>query len=211
MAGRNGAFVPVVAILFGALAVLFSFIAYAKRIKAEDVSANVDDGSCVYRRSPASVLSVFAAIFLLTAQIIISVAANCFCCCGVRCVSRCTTITSLILFVLSWVTFFLAFLGFVATAILNSSNYLSSKHSTTNNDGLELVQNCYIGKGTFFLSAAIWCIITLILSLSSYAISACTSEAQHRNVHLQGTAGYDVGVAMGQPHMSHMQMSKDQC
>ena len=33
MAGRNGALVPVVAILFGALAVLFTFIAYAKRIK----------------------------------------------------------------------------------------------------------------------------------------------------------------------------------
>ncbi|XP_057526184.1 uncharacterized protein LOC130805428 [Amaranthus tricolor] len=167
----------------------------------EDVSWNVDDGSCVYPRSPASVLCVFAAIFLFTAQIIISVGANCFCCCGVRCVSRCTTIASLILFVLSWVSFFKAFVQFIGTAILNNSNYLSRKHSTT----------CYVETRRLIFRAAIWCIITLILSLSSYAFYACTSEAQHRNVNLQGTAGSDVGVAMGQPHMRHMQMSKDQC
>ena len=99
------------------------------------------------------------------------------------------------------VSFFKAFVQFIGTAILNNSNYLSRKHSTT----------CYVEKRRFFFAAAIWCIITLILSLSSYAFYACTSEAQHRNVNLQRTADSDVGVAMGQPHMRHMQMSKDQC
>ncbi|CAO2838604.1 unnamed protein product [Amaranthus hypochondriacus] len=210
MARRNCALVPV-AIFFGKLAVLFSFIAYAKRIKAKDVSANLHEGFCVYLRSPSAVFSVFGAIFLLTAQIIISVAANCFCCCGVRC--RCTK-TSFILFVLSWVTTFLAFLAFVTTSILNSSYYLSLLSRRIKPDGvagLKLVRHCYIPQGKIFLYPALWCIITLTLSLRSYAISASTSEAQHRNVHLQGTAGYDVGVAMGQPHMSHMQLSKDQC
>ena len=104
---------------------------------------------------------------------------------------------------------FFSIIELLAAAILNNSNYLSSKHSTIINN--ELIQNCYVETRRFTFAAAIWCIITLILSLSSYAFYACTSEAQHRNVNLQGTAGSDVGVAMGQPHMSHTQMSKDQC
>ncbi|KNA13480.1 hypothetical protein SOVF_116610 [Spinacia oleracea] len=91
---------PLIALLFGALAMAFSLIAYAKRIKAKDVTKPY--GLCVYPSSPSPGLGIVAALFLLVEQIVISAATFCFCCCGQRCTARCTTIIALLFFIGSW-------------------------------------------------------------------------------------------------------------
>lgn len=191
MVRRNGVLVPLAALLLGALAIAFNFIAYAKsRIS----KVREPDGSCVYSgsSSPSTALGIMAAIFLLAEQILISAATYCFCCCGQRCSAMCTTITSIIFFIGSWITFAIAFLGLVSITLLGSTSNLARDYPSINK------YNCDMGKQTLFLGTGFWCIISVVLGLISYAFWKC--GASKRNNKSLGVANLEQGVAMGEPH-----------
>ncbi|KMT15989.1 hypothetical protein BVRB_3g051720 [Beta vulgaris subsp. vulgaris] len=199
MAQRKGVLMPIIALVLGVIAVALSFLAYSQRIKAEDVGSK-KNGVCVYPSSRAYALGMVAAMFLLGEQIIISVATNCFCCCGPRFPSTCTAITSIILFVCSWITFVIAYIGLIYTAMHNKSSYLAKAYSGNNGNF------CKLEKDNLFLGAAIWCIITIILGLISYAFWMC--GASNKNNNYQSRYGNsEQGIAMGQPHT---QLAKEQ-
>ncbi|XP_057546056.1 uncharacterized protein LOC130825046 isoform X2 [Amaranthus tricolor] len=193
MARRNGAWVPIIAFLLGLIAVVLSFLAYSKRVKSDDIGQK-ENGACEYPSSAACVLGIFAAIFLLAEQIIISSGTTCFCCCGSRLSSTCSTIASLILFIISWLTFVIAFLGLIYTAILNNKSYLTKTFSGENGD------ICEIGKENLFLGAAFWCIITIFLGLISYALWVCGSANGKSYQRTVNSANHGDGIVMGQPH-----------
>ncbi|XP_021763834.1 uncharacterized protein LOC110728504 [Chenopodium quinoa] len=199
MAQRFRVLVPIFAFVLGILAVVFSFLAYAKRIKAEEVGPKVN-GACVYPHTGACALGITAAALLLAEQTLISAAFNCFCCCGVRISSTCSAITSIILFVISWITFVIAFMGLLYTAIHNNISYLAKIQSEDNN------HICKVGKEDVFLGATIWCIITIVLGLISYAFWAY-GAANNTNNNYASSSNYKQGVAMGRPHT---QLSKEQ-
>lgn len=205
MARRFGYLVPITAFILGALAIAFSFVAYAKRIKAVDVTSI--NGVCLYPSSIACALGIIAALVLLIEQITLSVGMRCFCCCGVRWSSKCAAIVAIIIFIFSWFAFVIAFIGLIYTAILNNHKFLVKHHSDNNDNG----GVCFIGKENLFLGTAFWCIISTVSGLISYVFWVCAADNRN-NVNLQAGYGNSAnsgqGVAMGQPHT---QLSKEQC
>ncbi|KNA13479.1 hypothetical protein SOVF_116600 [Spinacia oleracea] len=214
MARRNGVLLPIVALVLGLLAIGLSFIAYSKRIKVGDVS-NVN-GVCRYPSSPAFAIGIIAALVLLIEQITISVGMRCFCCCGIRCSSKCGAIISIILFIFSWFAFVIAFIGLIYTAMLNNRKYLVQNHSENNIDSSILEGGiCYIGKENLFLGDAVWCIFSIVSGLFAYSFRVCATRNRNNNDNYQ--AGYgnnnaanygQTGVAMGQPPHSHLSKDK---
>lgn len=189
---RHNFLVPFIALLLGALAMTFSLIAFAKRIKAKDVTKK--DSLCVYPSSPSSALGIVAALFILAEQIVISAATYCFCCCGLRCSARCTVISSLLFFIGSWFTFLVTFIGLIYTAILDNTSFLAKTYTRGNSD------SCGVGNENLFLGAAYWCIISTVVGLVSYAFWACGAAKTNNNN--QGRAfDHEHGVAMGEPQM----------
>ncbi|XP_010671897.3 uncharacterized protein LOC104888572 [Beta vulgaris subsp. vulgaris] len=154
---------------------------------------------CVYPSSPSCALGIIAAIFLLAEQIVITVATNCYCCCGVRCSLRCTAITSLVLFVSSWSTFVIAFMGLIYTAILNNTDYLTKAYPGNNG------KVCNVGNAALFLGTACWCVISTGLGLISYAFWVCGIGGSNND---SNEVNQEQGVSMGEPHMPP---AKEQC
>lgn len=191
MAQRNAGVVSAAAVVLGTIAVALNFVAYAKRIKAEDVSRS-SDGICKYPSSPASGVGIVAALMLVAEQIVISVGTGCLCCGPSRsCPSTCAPITALVFFVLSWLTFVIAFIGLIVSAIVNNNSFLANAFPGSNNG-----EKCYnIHKDSrLFLGAAIWCIISIVLGLLSYFILRASTNRSNQN----GNLAYEQGFAMGQ-------------
>ena len=100
---------------------------------------------------------------------------------------------------LKWITycrltFVIAFLGLIYTAILNNKSYLTKTFSGENGD------ICEIGKENLFLGAAFWCIITIFLGLISYALWVCGSANGKSYQRTVNSANHGDGIVMGQPH-----------
>ncbi|XP_021760695.1 uncharacterized protein LOC110725538 [Chenopodium quinoa] len=161
MIRRNVVLLPMAVLLLGVFAVTFSFIAYATRIKDKDVTKS--KGVCRYPSSPADALGIIAALFILAQQIVLRLAIKCFCCCGQRFSKRCSYITSLFFYICSWLTFVIAFVGLIYTAMLNNSHYLAKTYPGINGD------DCNVGNEKYYIGDALWCIISTVLGLTSYA------------------------------------------
>ncbi|XP_021763829.1 uncharacterized protein LOC110728497 [Chenopodium quinoa] len=192
--------VPLKALLHGILAIVFSFMAYTKRVKSYEVSSF--NGYCAYPSSSAWYYGILAALTLLFGQLTITYGIRCFCCRrrGVHFNRKFVAILAMIFFILSWCAFVISFIGLIYTAVVNSHKFLV-KHHSQNNGG-----NCFIGLENLFLGAAIWCIITTVLGLITYAFWACSIHNKNTNCE-QANYGQS-GVAMGQ---IHTQLPKEQC
>ncbi|KAJ8442445.1 hypothetical protein Cgig2_018722 [Carnegiea gigantea] len=191
MARSKSIVVSASAIVFGALAVALSILAYEKRIKTEEVG--VTSKVCNYPFSPSFALGIIAALALLVEQLIISGGIGCFCCGGTKCPTNCCGITSLIVYILSWLSFLIAFMGLIATAILNNHHYLANKYPRSDTES-----GCKTGKENLFLGAAVWCVFTVGLGLISYALfsaGARRDRSHQRDGYLANEQG---NVAMGQ-------------
>lgn len=186
------------AAVLGTLAVAFSFIAYATRIKAEDVNIS-SDGYCIYPSSRAFGLGIVAALFLLIEQTVISAGTGCFCCAGSRCPSTCGGITAVIFFVISWLTFVIAFLGLISGALINSGSFLATAYPGNNkgNEGIVCYNINQDSNSSLFLGAAFWSILSIVLGLISYI----TFKLSRGNSNNQTGVNFanEQGIAMGQP------------
>ncbi|CAO2821333.1 unnamed protein product [Amaranthus hypochondriacus] len=188
--------VPTFGFFLGAIAVVLSILAYIKSIKVEDVDRD-SDGLCVYPSSPASVLGIMAALFLLSQQILISVTTYCFCCGQLRCSARCTVISSLLFFVCSWITFVIAFMGLLYTSILNNTTYLANAYPGKNGE------ICNVGESMLFLAAALLCVISNFLGLICYGFWACSVYYNtNNNRPTLPINHYHQDVVVGQPQTS---------
>ncbi|XP_074320399.1 uncharacterized protein LOC141657156 [Silene latifolia] len=177
MGGRKKAAVPFLALLFGLAAAGLSFLAYAKRIKVDDISVD-KQGGCIYPGSTAAfAIGIVAAFFILIHQILMTSGTTCFCC-GRRFPCNFCGIISLILFILSWLSFVITFVGLVSSAIYNNKSLLVSKNYRSVSGRKE---ECLIENESLFLGAAIWCVITMFFTMSSYATLMC-ARRRDRNI-----------------------------
>ncbi|XP_074320400.1 uncharacterized protein LOC141657157 [Silene latifolia] len=178
MEGRKRAAVPLLALLFGLAAAGLSFLAYVKRIKVEDVSVD-KQGVCIYPSSTAAfAIAIIATLFILIHQILITSGTACFCC-GRKFPCNFCGIISFILFILSWISFVITFTGLVSSAIFNDKSLLVSKNDRITSGRKE---ECLMANETLFLGAAIWCVITMFFTLSSYATLMCARRRKDHDI-----------------------------
>nr|CAD1830962.1 unnamed protein product [Ananas comosus var. bracteatus] len=102
----------------GLLSAALGFAAEGTRVKASDVQTTGAD-QCIYPRSPALVLGLASAVALMMAQAIINTVAGCICCKKHPHPSGTNWTVGLISFIVSWVTFIIAFLLLLTGAALN--------------------------------------------------------------------------------------------
>ncbi|KAL9225084.1 hypothetical protein vseg_001049 [Gypsophila vaccaria] len=170
MVGRKAVVVavPVIALLLGLGTAGLSWLAYAKRIKAEDVRIG-GQGKCIYPSSAAFAIGILAALLVLIQQILISAATSCFCCCRTKFPRNWCGVLSLILFLLSWASSAVTFIGLIVAALINNSSFMANIH-----DGFipHKKDEC-MGSETMFLGIPVWCAINVIFVLATYATFRC--------------------------------------
>ncbi|KAJ3689489.1 hypothetical protein LUZ61_018653 [Rhynchospora tenuis] len=167
--------------VLGLLSVVLGFAAEATRTRVSDLYITYTDG-CVHSTSPALGLAIGAAIIILIAQIIISVFIGCGCCnqrgqqlAGPAQGGNKRTI-SIIMFIISWVTFVICFVMFLVGA------GIEAKGTNGNID-----YNCTTILAGRFAIAAILALATFILSVGAYILLSSSNNTQA------------AGIAMGLP------------
>ncbi|KAK7818802.1 protein VASCULATURE COMPLEXITY AND CONNECTIVITY [Quercus suber] len=163
--------------VLGFSSVILGFVAEATKIKLSQVT--FDGFNCVRPQSPATALGLVAVLAIILAQIIISVATGCICCCCKRGShpNSSNWIKAQICFVFSWITVVIA-----AIVLLLASSY-NVYNSTA---------QCYVTKPGVFAAGAILCLASVVLGLASYILSL----QKNSNNLFQG------GIAMAQPQFA---------
>lgn len=163
--------------VLGFSSVILGFVAEATKIKLSQVT--FDGFNCVRPQSPATALGLVAVLAIILAQIIISVATGCICCCCKRGShpNSSNWIKAQICFVFSWITVVIA-----AIVLLLASSY-NIYNSTV---------RCYVTKPGVFAAGAILCLASVVLGLASYILSL----QKNSNNLFQG------GIAMAQPQFA---------
>ncbi|KAL4575693.1 hypothetical protein LXL04_011777 [Taraxacum kok-saghyz] len=165
--------------ILGFLSAVLSFVAEAKRIKGSEVRFS-SPSECVYPRSPALALGLMAAVCLMIAQVIINVATGCICC---RKSSTSNWTLPILCFVLSWLTFVIAFLLLLTGAALNDEHGEENMYFGS--------YNCYVVKPGVFAGAASLSLASVVLGIMYYySVSLAATKV------LNGDGG---AIVMGQP------------
>ncbi|XP_075650794.1 protein VASCULATURE COMPLEXITY AND CONNECTIVITY-like [Castanea sativa] len=166
--------------VLGLSSVIMGFVAERTRIKVSQVT--FDGFNCVRPHSPATALGLVALPAIILAQIIVSVATGCICCCkrGSH-PNSCNWIIAQVCFVFSWITVVIA-----AVVLLLASSYNSSTSNYDSNG------RCYVTKPGVFAGGAILCLVSVVLGLASYILSL----QKNSNNRFQGD------MAMAQPQFA---------
>ncbi|KAM3730627.1 hypothetical protein ACB098_12G101000 [Castanea mollissima] len=179
--------------VFGLSSVILGFVAEATRIKVSQVM--FDGFNCVRPHSPATALGLVALLAIILAQIIVSVATGCICCCCKRGShpNSSNWIKAQVCFVFSWITVVIA-----AAVLLLASAYNSYNNSTV---------RCYVTKPGVFAAGAILCLASVVLGLASYILSLQKNSnnlfqgdiAMAQPQFTGGTSIYQEATPIGQP------------
>ncbi|XP_044497930.1 uncharacterized protein LOC123220010 [Mangifera indica] len=173
----------------GLLSAATGFGAEATRIKGSEVHVT-GSSQCSYPRSPALGLGLTAVASLLIAQITISVATGCFCCRQSPDLTQSNWKIALVCFVVSWITFVIAFLLLLTGAALNDQNgeeglYFGSYY-------------CYVVKPGVFAGGAVLALATVALGILYY-LNLNSVKNNNSNQWSNTSGPHDGGIAMGQP------------
>ncbi|CAN8256030.1 unnamed protein product [Cochlearia groenlandica] len=183
--------------ILGLLSALTAFVAEATKIKRSQIKYTTTDSikRCSYNRSPAFNLGFTSAVFLMMAQIIVSVATGCICCRKGPSPSRSNYVIALICFVVSWFTYVIAFLLLLAGAVLNDERDEESTYAGN--------YFCYIVKPGVFSTSGVLSIVTVALGVVYYLCLTSSKDgvASTAATTTRGNQGGGGGIAMGQPQI----------
>ncbi|KAI8565212.1 hypothetical protein RHMOL_Rhmol03G0242600 [Rhododendron molle] len=179
----------VVCSVVGFLGLLSAALSFAAEGTKTTVSQVVftSPTSCIYPSSPALGLGLAAAVTLLLAQIIINVTSGCICCKRGSYQSNSSWTIAVICFVVSWITFVIAFLMILTSAALNEQGGEENMYF-----------GCYVVKPGVFAGAAVLSLATVALGIVYYL---ALESAKIKIGSLVGTAAApnQSSIAMGQP------------
>ncbi|XP_058084861.1 protein MODIFYING WALL LIGNIN-1 isoform X2 [Magnolia sinica] len=161
------------------------FAAEAKRVKVSDVKLS-PLGTCTYPRSPALPLGVTAGVALMVAQVIINTAARCVCCKRNPHPSTANWSIALICFVVSWVTFIIAFLLLLTGAALNDQH---------GEEKMYFGNYCFVVKAGVFAGGAVLSLASISLGIIYYI-----TLSSAKSIEPWGPQN-NQGIAMGTPHI----------
>ncbi|GLU23044.1 hypothetical protein SLE2022_390770 [Rubroshorea leprosula] len=164
---------------------VIDLIAFALAVAAEQrrSTASVqNDGTgrhCVYDKDIATSLGVVSLLFLLVSQLLIMVATRCLCC-GRAMRPSGSRAWAIVLFITSWVFFFLAEVCLLAGSVRNArhTKYLGSKIS------------CQVLRRGVFGAGAAFIVLTGIVSELYYVSYSKANDGQ-------ATYARDTGIRMG--------------
>ncbi|GKV45862.1 hypothetical protein SLEP1_g52894 [Rubroshorea leprosula] len=166
---------------------VIDLIAFALAVAAEQrrSTASVqNEGSeseryCVYDKDIATSLGVASLLFLLVSQLVIMVATRCLCC-GRAMRPSGSRAWAIVLFITSWVFFFLAEVCLLAGSVRNAhhTKYLGSKIS------------CQVLRRGVFGAGAAFIVLTGIVSELYYVSHSKANDGQ-------ATYARDTGIRMG--------------
>ncbi|CAH8320147.1 unnamed protein product [Eruca vesicaria subsp. sativa] len=178
--------------LLGLLSAITAFAAEATKIKKSQVNITTSDSltTCSYHRSPAYSLGFASAVFLMIAQIIVSIGSGCFCCRKGPAPSRSNWIISLICFIVSWFTFVIAFLVLLSGAVLNDEHAEEATYTDT--------YFCYIVSTGVFSTGSVLSLVTVALGIVYYL---CLNSSNQNVGDTRTVANQGGGIAMGQPQI----------
>ncbi|KFK25935.1 hypothetical protein AALP_AA8G182200 [Arabis alpina] len=175
--------------LLALLSAVTAFAAEATRVKRSQVKFVKSDSltKCSYSRSPAFDLGFTSALFLMMAQIIVSIASGCICCRKGPAPSRSNWVIAVICFIISWFTFIVAFLVLLTGAALNDEHREETMYAGT--------YFCYIVKPGVFSIGSVLSLVTIALGIVYYL---CLNSSKH---NFAATTNQGGGIAMGQPQI----------
>ncbi|VVB14887.1 unnamed protein product [Arabis nemorensis] len=178
--------------VLGLLSAATAFAAEATKVKRSQVKFTTSDSlkQCSYSRSPAFDLGFTSALFLMMAQIIVSVASGCLCCRKGPPPSRSNWIIAVICFVVSWFTFVIAFLVLLTGAALNDEHSEQTMYAGN--------YFCYVVKPGVFSIGSVLSLVTIALGIVYYL---CLTSSKHNVAATTTTAANQGGIAMGQPQI----------
>lgn len=168
----------------GVLSAALGFAAEGTRVKVSDVQTDSSPGECIYPRSPALGLGLMSAVALMVAQAIINTVAGCICCKRHPVPSDTNWSVALISFIVSWVTFIIAFLLLLTGAALNDQR---------GQENMYFGSFCYVVKPGVFSGGAVLSLASVALAIVYYV--ALTSSKGPPSWGPQ----QNQGIAMGQP------------
>ncbi|KAJ8764660.1 hypothetical protein K2173_007747 [Erythroxylum novogranatense] len=172
---------------------IFDLIAFGLAIAAEQrrstatVKQDTDKNYnfCVYDSDIATGYGVGAFFFLMTGQILIMTASRCFCC-GKPLSPGGSRAWAVILFIISWVVFFIAEVCLLAGSVRNAYH---TKYTTF--FGVQNPPHCQtVRKGVFAAGAA----FTLFTSIVSPFYYVCYSKARDSFQPYSGDTGVGMGI-----------------
>ncbi|KAJ0964428.1 hypothetical protein J5N97_029550 [Dioscorea zingiberensis] len=167
----------------GLLSAALAFAAEATRVKISDVETT-SPGECIYPKSPALALGLTAAVLLMLAQSIINIVAGCICCKRHQNSSESNWTLALISFIVSWVTFIIAFLLLLTGAALNDQRGQQNTY---------FGNYCYVVKPGVFAGGAVLSLASVSLGIVYYvSLSTFNNSIQPQS---------NQGIAMAQPEI----------
>ncbi|XP_073102791.1 protein MODIFYING WALL LIGNIN-1 isoform X2 [Elaeis guineensis] len=153
--------------------------------QASDVQMTTQ-GECIYPRSPALALGLTATVALVMAQAIINTVAGCICCKKHRHPSDTNWTVALISFIISWVTFIIAFLLLLTGAAFNDQHGVQ---------GMYLGDYCFVVKAGVFSGGALMSLTSVALGIVYYVALSSSKNVQPWDPQ------QNQGIAMGQPQI----------
>ncbi|KAK1261339.1 hypothetical protein QJS04_geneDACA008924 [Acorus gramineus] len=169
----------------GLLSAALGFAAETKRVKVSDVQL-INPRTCIYPRNTALPLGITAAVALLMAQAITNTVAGCICCRRHPRPSGSNWMIGLICFIVSWITFIIAFLLLLMGAALNDRN---------GEENMSFGNYCYVVKPGVFAGAAVLSLASVALGIIYYVALSSMKETQQQAWGPQNNPG----IVMGQP------------
>ncbi|KAH7853866.1 hypothetical protein Vadar_007467 [Vaccinium darrowii] len=198
---RNAKLVCSVVGFLGLLSAALSFAAEGTKTTVSEIQLTPNGNGCVFPSSPALGLGLAAAVVLLTAQIIINVTTGCICCRRGSYQSNSSWTVALICFVVSWITFVIAFLMILTGAALNQPAGEENMYFGNN--------YCYVVKPGVFAGAAVLSLASVALGIVYYL---ALDRAKIENGSWGGTAAASnqSGIAMARPQFPPTQFPPPQ-
>ncbi|XP_020581965.1 uncharacterized protein LOC110025693 isoform X1 [Phalaenopsis equestris] len=169
----------------GLLSAALGFAAEATRVKASDVLTRVP-GECTYPKSSALYLGLASAISVVIAQAIINTVAGCICCKRNTNPANTNWTVALISFVLSWVTFIIAFLLLLTGSALNDQR---------GQQRMYFGDYCYVVKPGVFSGGAVLALGSVSLGIVYFVSLQTSKDSQPLD------PPHNQGIALGQPQI----------
>ncbi|KAH7855251.1 hypothetical protein Vadar_022903 [Vaccinium darrowii] len=162
----------------GVLSIALFVAAEVTRVKASQIQFT-SSSTCLYPNSPAFGLGLTAAVSLMVAQIIITIAAGCFYCTPGYYQSDCHRTLEVIFFVLSWVGFVGAFLELLYGAAPHGHHGNGTKYFGTH--------PCYFVRSRVFGDAALLSFMSVAYGIAylELKLSKISNEAGIAKIHPQ--------------------------
>ncbi|XP_020593785.1 uncharacterized protein LOC110033943 [Phalaenopsis equestris] len=169
----------------GLLSAALAFAAEATRIRASDVKTKNPD-QCIYPKSPAVYLGLFSALAIAMALVVINFVTGCVFCKRNSNHHNTDRTVALISFVVSWVTFVIAFLLLLTGSALNDQKGMEKMY---------LGNYCYVLKPGVFSGGAFLSLASVSLGIIYYlALQKPKSLPPWNPPHNQG-------IALGMPQI----------